>query len=98
MDNRAGCYSIYPSNETAYHSFVHSPLPPTQPIKLADIGLFVKEIPQPAVLKNASVLIPEVGLSSSMYTREESLIPPQTGYTLAAFKGISDPPHDASDA
>lgn len=93
MANRAGKLKKNLSGDTAYQSFLPSPLPPQPPLELdgETVELLVKANQQLAVLKGIAARIPNVSLFISMYVRKEALMSSQIEGTQATLEDILNP-------
>jgi Fic family protein len=91
MDKRAGTYKTNLSGESAYTSFMPSPLPPPLELDKAAIELLVKANRQLALLEGITARIPNVKLFVSMYVRKEALMSSQIEGTQATLEDVLDP-------
>lgn len=93
MNHRSGHFKTNLSGESAYQSFVPSPLPPYPDIELTNeiIKLLISSHAQLAVLNDLSCYIPNVSLFISMYVRKEALMSTQIEGTQATLEDILNP-------
>jgi len=90
--NRAGTLKTNLSGESAYKSFMPTPLPPNPNIELGDmVNLLVAANKQLALLNGLSAYIPNINLFVSMYVRKEALMSSQIEGTQATLEDILDP-------
>jgi Fic family protein len=91
--NRAGSLKTNLSGESAYKSFVPTPLPPSPPIELDSelVKLLVAATKQLALLNVLSAYIPNINLFVSMYIRKEALMSSQIEGTQATLEDVLDP-------
>lgn len=96
MNNRAGHYKTNLSGESAYRSFVPSPLPPTRPVEMTEdiLYLLLKANSKLAVLESLATRIPNIHLFVSMYVRKEALMSSQIEGTQATLEDVFDPSMD----
>ncbi|MDR1328706.1 MAG: Fic family protein [Oscillospiraceae bacterium] len=90
---RAGVFKTNLSGESAYKSFLPTPLPPDPEIELDGdiIALLVAANKQLALLDGRSSYIPNVNLFVSMYVRKEALMSSQLEGTQATLEDVLDP-------
>ncbi len=93
MDKRAGKKIRNFFGESAYQSFLPTPLPPNPALDLdAEIvRLLVAANKQLAVLDAVSSRIPNINLFVSMYVRKEALLSSQIEGTQATLEDVFDP-------
>ncbi|MCK9443466.1 MAG: Fic family protein [Tissierellaceae bacterium] len=93
MDKRAGKKIRNFSGESAYQSFLPTPLPPNPALDLdaEAVRLLVAANKQLAVLDAVSSRIPNINLFVSMYVRKEALLSSQIEGTQATLEDIFDP-------
>ncbi|MDQ0359922.1 Fic family protein [Breznakia pachnodae] len=93
MEHRSGHFKTNLSGESAYQSFVPSPLPPYPDIELTNeiIKLLISSHAQLAVLNDLSCYIPNVNLFISMYVRKEALMSSQIEGTQATLEDVLNP-------
>ena len=91
--NRAGTLKTNLSGESAYKSFVPTPLPPNPPTQLEHdmVNLLVAANKQLAILNGLSAYIPNIDLFVSMYVRKEALMSTQIEGTQATLEDVLDP-------
>ncbi|MDR2525409.1 MAG: Fic family protein [Oscillospiraceae bacterium] len=92
-NTRAGTFKTNLSGESAYKSFVPTPLPPNPQIELDNdtVALLVTATKQLALLDGRSSHIPNVNLFVSMYVRKEALMSSQIEGTQATLEDVLDP-------
>jgi Fic family protein len=92
-NTRAGIFKSNLSGESAYKSFVPTPLPPNPQIELDGdtVPLLVAANKHLALLKERSSHIPNVNLFVSMYIRKEALMSSQIEGTQATLEDVLDP-------
>ncbi|MDR1541828.1 MAG: Fic family protein [Clostridiales bacterium] len=92
-NTRAGIAKSNLSGESAYKSFVPTPLPPNPQIELDNdtVALLVAATKQLALLDGRSSHIPNVNLFVSMYVRKEALMSSQIEGTQATLEDVLDP-------
>jgi Fic family protein len=95
-NTRAGIFKSNLSGESAYKSFVPTPLPPNPQIELDHdtVTLLVAANKQLALLDGHSSHIPNVNLFISMYVRKEALMSSQIEGTQATLEDVLDPQID----
>ena len=93
VQNRAGVLKTNLSGESAYKSFMPTPLPPSPAIELDGdmVKLLVAANKQLAILDGLSAHIPNVNLFVSMYVRKEALMSSQIEGTQATLEDVLDP-------
>jgi Fic family protein len=91
--NKAGRFQTNLSGESAYQSFVPTPLPPYPPLELDEdiVNLLVAANRQLAILDALSSYIPDVNLFVSLYVRKEALMSSQIEGTQATLEDVLDP-------
>jgi Fic family protein len=92
-EKRAGILKTNLSGETAYNSFMPTPLPPNPPAGLdrEAIVLLVDANKQLAILDEIATRIPNANLFISMYVRKEALMSSQIEGTQATLEDVLDP-------
>jgi len=93
MNNRSGAWKSNLSGNTAYQSFMPTPLPPNPPVILdaETLDLLILANKRLALLDGLSSRIPNVNQFISMYVRKEALMSSQIEGTQATLEDILDP-------